>query len=214
MKFFLSFFILGAAMAAAETPKKAPVTKYTGLWTNSPFTTKPPPATAGPEVNPLDDYALAGVSPISGGHRVTLLNRKNPEERITIDSDRKSDFTILSVTRKSGDPLGTVVRLQTNNKQGNVTFDPTLLTLKAPPANAQPVPGQQPQAQPGVPGIPGQPNLPNQPVQPGQNVQNPNGQLPARQPRVRVVPPSANPNANRTAPATGTPQQPSRPIRR
>jgi hypothetical protein len=210
MKLSLSLFLLGAAMAAAELPKKAPITRYTGLWTNSPFTTKPPPATSGPEANPLDDYALVGVSPIAGGHRVTLLNRKNPDERITIDSDRKSDFIILSVTRKPGDPLGTVVRLQTNNKQGNVTFDPALLTLKAPPANAQPNPGQ---SQPGVTGNPGQQN-PSLPVQPRQNVNNPNGQTPARQPRVRVVPPPATSNTNRNTPGTGTIQQQSRPVRR
>ena len=35
------------AWAAADLPKKAPITKYTGLWTNSPFTSKPPPPEAG-----------------------------------------------------------------------------------------------------------------------------------------------------------------------
>ena len=77
--------------AAADLPRKAPITKYTGLWTNSPFTSKPPPPEAGPVANPLEDYALAGVSPISGGYRVTLLNKKKPDERITVDSDKPKE---------------------------------------------------------------------------------------------------------------------------
>ncbi len=98
--------------AVADLPKKAPLTKYTGLWTNSPFTSKPPPPEAGPVVNPLEDYALVGVSPVGAGYRVTMLNKKKPEERITVDSDRpREGFKILEVTRKPGDPLGTVVRM-------------------------------------------------------------------------------------------------------
>jgi len=156
--------------AAADLPKKAPITKYTGLWTNSPFTSKPPPPEAGPAVNPLEDYALCGVSPVTAGYRVTLLNKKKPEERIIVETDRPSDgFKILSVTRKPGDPLGTVVRMMSGSITGTVSFDEKLLTLAAPPAAKPP-----PQAPPGV--VPGQPQL-----QPGQ--------MPQRQPRPRVVPP-------------------------
>lgn len=162
--------------AAADLPRKAPITKYTGLWTNSPFTSKPPPAEAAPEANPLEDYALAGVSPISSGYRVTLLNRKNPEERIVVDSDKPSGgFKILAVNRKAGDPLGTVVRMSSGSVTGTVAFDESMLTLAPPPAptNPQLPPGVQPQ--------PGQPQ-----VQPGQP--------PQRQPRPRVVPPPTPPN--------------------
>jgi hypothetical protein len=158
-----------AGLAAADVPKKAPITKYSGLWVNSPFTSKPLVDPGGPEENPLDDYALIGVSPIGGtGHRVTLINKKKPDERITVDSDSpKSGFKILNVTRKAGDPLGTVVSMESGKMKGTVRFDEKLLTLvkAAPPA---PQPGQ-PQ--------PGQPQL-----QPGQP-------QPGRQPRPRVVPP-------------------------
>ena len=60
---FLLLFL--ASLASAALPKKAPITKYSGLWTNSPFTAKPPPPEAGPENNPLDDYALIGVSSLT-----------------------------------------------------------------------------------------------------------------------------------------------------
>ena len=173
--------------AAADLPKKAPITKYTGLWTNSPFTSKPPPPEQGPAANPLEDYALAGVSPISSGYRVTLLNKKKPEERIVVDSDKPSGgFKILAVTRKPGDSLGTVVRMSSGAVTGTVAFDETMLTLTPPPApnNPQLPPGVQPQ--------PGQPK-----PQPGQP--------PQRQPRPRVVPPPTPPTQPQGQPQ-GQPQ--------
>lgn len=184
MHFALRILLLAPALAgwaAADLPRKAPITKYTGLWTNSPFTSKPPPPEAGPAVNPLEDYTLGGVSPISSGYRVTLLNKKKPKERIVVDSDKPSGgFKILGVTRKVGDPLGTVVRMSSGSVTGTVTFDEAALKITPPPA-ATP----QPNAQPGA-----QPQPQPQPVPPG-------GQPTLRQPRPRVVqppPPTAVPH--------------------
>jgi hypothetical protein len=186
-------------VAAADLPKKAPLSRYSSLWTNSPFTSKPPPPEAGPENNPLDDYALIGVSPINdnNGYRVTLINKKKPDERITVDSDETvSGFKILGVTRKPGDPLGTVVRMSSGSMTGTVSFEENLLTVaaaKAPPQAAPPqVPGQPPQ-----------------PVPPGQA-------QPLRQPRPRVIPPPA-PQAGAAAQAgqpQPVPQSSQRPFRR
>lgn len=171
----LTGFALLTAWAAAELPQKPPLNRYTRLWSDSPFTSKPPPTEQGPQVNPLDDYALIGVSPIgTNSYRVTLINKKQPDDRITVDSNSiRSDFKILGVTRKQGDPLGTVVRMSSGSMIGTVTFDEKLLTL-APPAA------------PAAPQANGQPPMPVQ-VQPGQPGQ-PQPQ-PQRQPRPRVVPP-------------------------
>ncbi len=181
MKIQLTSLILLAAggIATAELPHKVPLQSYSSLWNNSPFTSKPPPPEAGPTKNPLEDYALIGVSPIGGNkYRVSLINKKQPDERIMVFSDGKnSDFTIRGVTRKAGDPLGTVVSLQYGSVTGTVAYDEKLLTL-TPPAAApavQPTPGRPP-----IPGMPPQQNA---------------GQV--RQPRPRVVPP----------PTPGTPQQ-------
>lgn len=171
LKHSFSILICAALLtgwSVAQTPKKAPLSKYTTLWTNSPFTSKPPPPEAGPESNPLDDYALAGVSPISGGYRVTLIHKKNPDERITVDTDNpRSEFKVVSVSRKPGDPLGTTVTLTKGNIKGTVSYEEKLLTLVAAPQTAKP---------PGVP-------------IPGQSVVPPGAPVPQRQPRPRVVPP-------------------------
>jgi hypothetical protein len=148
----------------ADVPKKAPKTKYTGLWMNSPFTSKPPPPEDAPEANPLEDYALLGVSPIAGGYRVTVIKKKEPETRIFLsstDAKPKDGLKVLGVTRKAGDPLGTVVRMSSGLKTGNVGYDEKLLTLAQAPA-------QKPQGQPGQAAQPGQPTpVPANPAQPG-----------------------------------------------
>lgn len=192
-KFQILILLALTGWAAADLPKKAPITNYTRLWTESPFTSKPPPEVAGPVADPLEDYSLAGVSPVTGGYRVTLLNKKNPTERIIVESDRPSaGFKILGVTRKPGDPLGTVVRMSSGSVTGNVAFDEKLLALAPPAAPAAQAGPKPPQALlPGVaPGNPPGVSHGAAPVQPGQ--------VPSRQPRPRVVPPA-------------TPTQPVRP---
>ena len=170
---FYSIFLLLTlvGVASADLPKKAPITKYTGLWTNSPFTAKPIVVDPGEPNNPLDEYALIGVSSLGlKNYLVTLINKKKPDEpRIYVETNRDSKgFKILKVTRKQGDPLGTVVLMQSGSMTGTVSYDQKLLTL-TPPAVAKP---NVPQA-----GLvpPGGPQLP-----PGE---------PQRQPRPRVVPP-------------------------
>lgn len=180
-----AFLLLAlASMTLADVPKKAPSTKYAGLWTNSPFTSKPPPAEAGPEENPLDDYVLLGVSSLgTKNYRVTMINKKKPEDpRIYVETNRDSKgFKILGVTRKEGDPTGTVVSMQSGSMTGTVSYDDKLLTLAAPAA---------PRGNPQPPGQPGQPLLGGQNAIPGQ-VQPPG----VRQPRPRVVPPPPAPAA-------------------
>lgn len=166
--------------AAAEVPKDPPVTRYRPLWADSPFTSKPPEPGPIEQVNRINDYALLGVSPIASGYRVTIVEKKNPDERIVLESDRenKDGFKILGVVRKSGDPLGTTVRLATGALTGTVAFEEKLLEVKAPPPPQQPQQANQP---PGAP-----------------NAQNPQ-QQPQRQPRPRVVPPPA-PGQNQQQP--------------
>lgn len=168
-----------AGLAAADIPRKAPLSRYSTLSTNSPFTSKPLQPEGTPESNILDDYALIGVSPIGGnGYRVTIINKKKPEDRIKIDSDDpKSEFKVLGVTRKSGDPLGTVVSLGHGSMKGTVAFDEKLLTLVT-PKPAAPQPPQPP--------IPGQPIPPTAMPNNGQPFQG-------RQPRPRVIPPPTLP---------------------
>mgnify|MGYP000066432708 FL=1 len=193
----LSLALVG--VAAADLPKKMPVVHYSGLWNNSPFTSKPPPAEAGPEVNPLEDYALIGVSPIGAtGHRVTLINKKTPEERIFVDSNSdKSKFKILSIARKDGDPKGTTVKMSADGKIGTVAYDDALLALASGPV-----------AKPAAPAQPGQVPQPVPQAGQPQPVPQPGGQA-QRQPRPRVVP-AAAPPANATVPGQRPGAQPTR----
>lgn len=173
--FFLLLALVG--MAQADVPKKVTANRYQSLWLNSPFTSKPPPADPVQVENPLGDYALLGVSSIGdkGETRVTLINKKTPDERVTVDTGATvKGFKILNVTRKKGDPLGTVVEMMSGPHKGTVSFDEKLLAISAPKVAPPPQVGQPPQ-----------PGLPQPQPQPGTPVQ--------RQPRPRVVPPPVPP---------------------
>lgn len=166
MKRFLTSLVFaslaGAAMAGvAETrPKQV----YSHLWNNSPFTERKQELPK-PVSNPLEHYALAGVAPVPGGYRITLLDRRNPGARMVL-ADR-SEFSLLSVDYSPQHPLDTKVHLSLNGQQGFVTFDENLLKLTNPPAPAAP----------NAPAV-GQPN-----------------ETGARQPRPRVAnPPAPNGN--------------------
>lgn len=130
-----------AGVAAADVPRKAPLRNYSVLWTKSPFTT--PPLQVGPEPlkDPFEDYALVGVSPVGPGqYRVTLINKKRPDDRIMVFTDSEpSEFQIVGITRKAGDVLGTVVTMKSGNQTGTVSYDEKLLTLTAPPSPKPPI---------------------------------------------------------------------------
>ena len=186
--------ILTTAMATAQDIPAMPAEgKYASLWNNSPFTSKPVIVApeAAPEVNPLEDYALIGITPVTGGHVVTLINRTNTEKRIMLDSrwpERNKDFKVVGVNRKAGDPLGTTVTISTGRITGTVAFEEELLTITPPQAARAPQPNAQ------QPGAPGQPAQLNNPV---------------RAPRPRVVaPPTTSPGQPQGRPQTipGRPQ--------
>lgn len=178
-----------ATAGAAEAPRKAPLTRYAELWTKSPFTTPPKKIEDAPEVNPFEDYALRGIAPLSRGcYLITLVNKKNPTETKTIDTERSSEFEVVKIDRDAEKPLGTVVHLKQGNFSGTVGFDEKLSQLKLP---TPPKPGQQAGHQ-GAPPNPGQ--------APAQAAAQPTTQptAPVRPPR--VLPPTA-PTTNPAAPA-------------
>ena len=177
----------------AEIPKKAPLVKYSGLWADSPFTSKPELIDGPAAVNPLDDFTLTGIAPVPGGYRITIISKKNPELKKVIEpggSEKK--FTVVAVNLSPDKLLGTSVVLSTGDMQGTVSFEPDVVTLNAPPAAAQQ--GQQNLP----PGLVLDPQAVGQVPPENPQAQEANAQSPQRQPRPRIVPPPA-PGGNQTA---------------
>lgn len=124
-----------ASIALADVPRKPPITQYSGLWNNSPFTTKPIVENGPPEDDVFEDYTLAGVSPVKGGYRVTLMKRNDPSDRTFVysnDPQPTHSFKILSVERDSDKARSTVVHMMSGSRRGTVTYDEKLLTIAAP----------------------------------------------------------------------------------
>lgn len=165
----------------ADVPKKPTLTRYRNLWNDSLFTSKPIPETgpARPEENPLEDYALGGISRLQDGYYAILINKKDPSDREVIKPGGDSGFTIVDVKWDESNWKQTVATVQSGSHRGSVGFDDKLMTPKtAAPQQAQ-------QAQPGRPNIP------------GANQNNPQRPTGARTPRPRVVrPPTPPTNTN------------------
>jgi len=185
--------LLAIGSSSAELPRKKSLNSYSHLWTNSPFTSKPPPAKQEEQPSAMDDWNLGGVSEVEGGYMITLQHKKNAGESQIITprgtmkyfADHMEDlatgasgtFKVDRVEFKSS-WMDTVVHLSSGGRTGVVKFDDKTTTPKAAAAPPPRVNGQQPQ--------PGQP-IP----QPGA-VQQPNAQQqqPVRPPRPRVATPN------------------------
>jgi hypothetical protein len=174
---------LGAAVFAEGVPRKQPVGRYAKLWTQSPLTEKPPPPPPKEQVSELDDYTLAGVSPLDGGYSVVLINKKERDNRIHLlpgMTDPPNGFKVISVIQDPFEKSNTSVEIQTaSGKKGRVGYEEKYLALKAAAVSKQPAQKNDPKANNNskIPGV----NAPK--------TQPPN----PRAPRVRRVPTPSSP---------------------
>lgn len=144
MKILFTLLLAGgvfASIASAQAPRKDPLTKYRQLWEKSLVTEKPPPPEeeAVEEVSELDDYVLGGWTQTSQGYLVSLINSKNPKERLTIapGMPNKGGYQVVDVKR---DPMNykasqVLIQLGTNKKW--IGYEEKFLTLQQPPATQQ-----------------------------------------------------------------------------
>lgn len=131
-----------AALASAGAPTQPTLTRYSKLWVNSVFTTKP--EIVANNVNPLEDYALGGISKLEDGYYAILLNRKKPDEKVVIYPGEKNDFEVLDVKWPTGSWRDAVVTVRNGKNSGVVKFEDKLLTVKTAPAKAPNVKGKPP----------------------------------------------------------------------
>src|SRR5262245_15907450 len=122
MRFFRSIFLMTAVLgltgvAFAEAPRKQGLSRYSMLWTNSPFTVKPTEESV-QAVNPLNDWALGGVSEVNGGYYLILMNRKKPTETEIVEPGVESAFKVLAVRRDPVDYLKTQVQVSYHGESG------------------------------------------------------------------------------------------------
>ena len=149
MKTLLLFCFLPLPLLASP-PKKPLPSRYSALETSSPFTTPAPPViNTAPIVNPLEDWALGGVTKFPDGYFVILQNKKKPDEKVVIQPGMQSEFEVLEVIDGGMDYTETTVKLRYGSSVGVVEFDKKLLAVKAPSQ-------KQPQGQPAmIPGLAG-----------------------------------------------------------
>lgn len=174
----------------AAAPKKPLPSRYAALYNSSPFTTPaPPPINQMAMINPLDDWALGGVSKFPDGYFVILLNKKRPDEKVIIQPGSASEYEVIEVVDGGRDYTGTQVKLRyQKNIIGTVTFDQKLLSVKS-PEQGRVAPANQPSMPPGV-----------QPMQGGLDRSNRGNRI-GPQPRLRTIAPPAPGGRNTPIPS-------------
>ncbi|MEP4079499.1 hypothetical protein [Haloferula sp.] len=165
----ISLWMALTAIVSAGAPVQPTLTRYSKLWVNSVFTT--PAEIVNNEVNPLEDYALGGISKLEDGYYAILLNRKKPDDKVVIYPGEKGDFEVVDVKWPTGSWRDAVVTVRNGKNSGTVEFEDKLLTVKTAPAKP-------------VPQAKGKP-----PAKLPATISKPSANTTKRQPRPRVVVP-------------------------
>lgn len=159
---------------SADPPQKPRLMQYARLWMNSPFTIKPVNKPEIPE-SPLErDWMLGGIRPSGGGYSVTLINKKDRNERIRfLPGYPSGGYQLLKVQQDTKNPKNSRVQVRKGSQTAWITYDEKLIKVR--PMTGAKTAGKQPQqarrggvARPPVPGRSG----------------NPTG----KKPRIRAVP--------------------------
>ena len=129
--------LIGGGTLLAEPPAKKSLWKYRKLWEQSLVTKKPViEEEKVEEVSELDDYALGGYSKTPQGYFVSLINTKDPKERLTIGPGipGSQSYEVLKV---KADPLNFTkaeVLIKAGGKQKWIAYDEKSLTIRQPAA--------------------------------------------------------------------------------
>jgi len=143
----LAFFCVAGNAMSDALPKKQPRGRYATLWTKSPITVKPIVIPDDDPPSKVDDYTLAGVSPIAGGWSVILINKKERGKRLHVLPGMKNEqgFTVASVRQDPISSKNTTVVISTpDGKKGTVAYEEKYLALKAAPAAKKPTNPRKP----------------------------------------------------------------------
>lgn len=177
-KLIFAVSLVGILASSADPPRKDSLTKYRQLWEAS-LVTVPPEIILpeGPdETTPLDDYTLGGYTRTPQGYFVSLINTKDPSDRLTIAPGVPGSqiYQVLEVKTDPTNFTNAQVLIKVGSQQKWLGYDDKHLVLRQP---AQAKPAAAPQAVQ---------NRSQPPIPINNSASNSNSQTKA--PRVRRVP--------------------------
>ena len=147
--------------AASNVPEGYPATRYESLWKRSPFTLSSITEEQGPTSAFSERYSLGGAYTVGKKDYVIVVNRTNPQERLTVSAEpNEQGLTLLSVSYDNDAPMKTTAVIKQGEETGPIAFDEALIkstaTAAANAAVAMPPP-QVPRPPTYTPGPPGAP---------------------------------------------------------
>lgn len=176
-KLIFAVSLVGVLVSSADPPRKDSLTKYRQLWEASLVTVKPVIEAPAPEdeTTPLDDYTLGGYTRTTQGYFVSLINTKDPKDRLTIAPGVPGSqaYEVLEVKTDPSNFTSAQVLIKVGNQQKWLSYDEKHLVLRQ-PAQAKPAaePANPTQVKPPIP----------------TSASNNTSNSQTRQPRVRRVP--------------------------
>jgi len=128
IKFFSLCLMALPMVALADAPSKKQLSRYSALWTDSPFTTKPQIENKSEAIDALADWMLAGVSSVENGYFVTLMDKRDRSKRIRLAPGLSNNSGIELVSVNMGESYrDTKVKLRANGQVGELKFDTAAL---------------------------------------------------------------------------------------
>lgn len=155
-----------AAEIEATPPQKPVPAQYNGLVTRSPFTIRPVISSQLATSSLERDWMLGSIRPDESGWRVTLINKKDRNERVRlIPGFHAGGFQLLEVKQDPGASENSKVRVRKGSQTAWIGYDEKLVKLRPasnkintasqkPAANTKatvnkpPIPGQTPTTKP------------------------------------------------------------------
>lgn len=119
-----------AVSAHAVIPKEPVLKRYESLWTDSPFTSRPPAVVPPDRRNALKDYTLASLCRVKHGWHVVLLHKKDRNKRIRLEprGSSESGFKVISVENPTTRQAR--VEIEARGGKGWVRFESEFLEIR------------------------------------------------------------------------------------
>ncbi len=147
--------------AAGNLPEGYPATRYESLWKRSPFTLSSITEDQGPTSAFSERYSLGAAYTVGKKDYVIVVNRSNPQERLTVSAEpNEQGLTLLSISYDNAAPMKTTAVIKQGEETGPISFDESLIKSTATAAANAAIPMPPPQAPrqptytPGTPGAP------------------------------------------------------------
>lgn len=118
--------------SSAEPPRKPDFSQFRTLVQRSPFTIRPASRAFAPTSSLEQEWMLGSIRPDGDSWRVTLINKKDREQRIRLIPGFPTEgFELLNVKQDLTEPMESEVEIRKGGQTGRIRYDQKLIQVKS-----------------------------------------------------------------------------------